>query len=260
MAVPVIQLAQSVLEFLQWAPWTFQPVALNSPDYWLCTGLPLGVEFNPETGKISGPAAEPGVWDILLTAGNDDGVSQTVVLSLGIEATSYSAQLDAVDFEWDFGTGEVTAVQTVEKKTKLADGTEPPLEPICWFKSKNIRHIHVRPRKAGVVMDIELATLKFALKAYDDESSIVVADKFVRAGIGTDTFYRIAIDFGSIQLLGALGDHEAEAGTEFVALGEFEATHEIGGLDPEIPDGPSTGKTSSQNFGVGVARHLTPEE
>lgn len=259
MAVPDIQLASSVLEYLQFAPWTFQPVALNSPDYWLCTGLPLGVDFNPATGKISGPAIEPGVWDILLTAGNDDGVSQTVVLSLGIEASSYSAQYDAVDFDWDLGTGKVTAAQAVESKALLADGTAPLLAAICWFKSKNIRHIHVRPRKAGVVMDIEFATLRFSLKAYDVDEAIIVADKFVRVGTGPDTFYRLALDLSTGDLLKALGEYESDAGTELVALGEFEGTHEIGDIDPPITDGPESGTTSSLNFGVGIARHLAPE-
>ena len=85
MAAPVINTTQSVLGYLHWQTFAFQPWAANSPTFWNASPLPPGLTLHLPTGKISGAATMPGVFVVALRAGNTDGVSDPVVFTFGIE-------------------------------------------------------------------------------------------------------------------------------------------------------------------------------
>jgi hypothetical protein len=46
---PVINLAQSVLGYLQWQSWAFQAAATNNPTSWIASELPPGMVTPEQT-------------------------------------------------------------------------------------------------------------------------------------------------------------------------------------------------------------------
>lgn len=255
MSAPVILTTQSVLEYQQWQSWIFQPYATNNPTSWIASPLPPGMLFNTATGRISGAASRPGVYEIALTAINGDGPSTPQTFTIGIVAATYAAPEDTLDLVWDLGTGLVSSPLAPSGTAKLADGSTPALAPLLWLKRGDERLINVRPMKGSAVVDIAFATLKLALKQYEPESLLLQSTGFVRMADGADTFYRLAVTVAGPALNGALSNVEADPGTEFVAVVELEATW-ANVLTPAVGGNPL--RTSSLNFGIGIARDLVP--
>lgn len=261
MAKPTILTTQSVLEYPQWLVWAFQPFATNSPTSWICSPLPPGMTFDPAIGRISGAASVPGVYVIAIQAINDDGASDAQVFTIGIDAGSYTAPNDTIDLLWDLPTGEVTnagGTPQLGSEGTLADGSKPPLPPILFLKAGDTRFINVRPVKAGVTVDIAFGTLSLALREFEPESQILSCSLVARMATGSDTFYRLAVSLAGTALLSALTDGENDNGTEIVSLAEFSATW-TNDLGPDAaPEGwPGGMKTTSLNFGIGIARNLS---
>lgn len=259
MSAPVIVITQSVLEYAQWQSFNFQPYATNNPTSWAASFLPPGLSFNTSTGKLSGAASMPGVYLLALTAYNADGHSDTEVFTMGIVAagtgSAFASPDDAIDLVWDVGTGEVSAISAVPA-TKLADGTEPALPLLFWLKRGDTRILNVRQVKAGVtVAAVALSALKLSLKAVEPEAVLVATTTFARVGTGADTFYRMSVVVTGTTLTGELANAEDDRGTELACLAELEAASD----NPYNPTpGPATLKTTSLNFGVGIARDLIP--
>lgn len=257
MSAPVIIVTQSVLEFLQHQSWEFQPYATNTPTFWNCSPLPPGMAFNPLTGLISGAATKPGVYEFGLLAGNAAGISSIVTFTCGIEATSSLPAIDAVDVSIDLATSIATVNQAATRTVSRGLGKNAKdVTPLFWLKRGDVRLIHVRFYKAGVVADIALETLKLSLKAYEPESSVVASSSFIRCDTGENTFYRMAVTVASAGLSGELGNQESDFASQIAALGEFEWTW-TNTLTPTF--GPATLRSSSFNFDVGIARDLTPD-
>lgn len=254
MAAPVINSRQSVLEYLQWQNFEFQPYATNNPTFWTCTPLPPGMVFYPSTGLISGASTVPGVYDFALTAVNADGASTPVTFCMGIEATSALPPVDAVDLTVDLGTGEVTTPYAATRKVFRGFGEgKKEVTPLFWFKYGDSRLLHIRYTKGGIVWDGELETLKLSLKNIQEESVLAAASSFVRGDRGINTFYRMAATITGTALKGEIEGVDDD-GSGIAALCELEWTWE-NSLLPLV--GPSTLRTTSLNFLVGVAPDLT---
>ena len=117
--------------------------------------------------------------------------------------------------------------------------------------------LHIRPTKAGAVLDIAFLTLILALKEFDGDSRIELANKFVRGDQNTAATRFIASCWTSpIRILSALWGFLATNGTNFAALAEIQATCTYS-LSPAISGAPGTLTTTSQNFGLGVQQELS---
>src|SRR5271155_3886254 len=136
MSAPTISSTTSILQFLPYESWQYQPVAENDPTPRNCTPLPPGMTFDPATGLISGAATAPGVYVINLTATNGDGTSAALQIAIGIQASNGEAMVDSIDLNWDMETGLVTCpAAAASAGTTLDDGTTEYQTPIAWLKS-----------------------------------------------------------------------------------------------------------------------------
>lgn len=86
MALPVISLTTSVLDFPLRETWIYQPRATNTPTSWTWTNLPPGVFANQTTGAIGGTVTVQGIWVATVQAVNADGASTLMELPISIYA------------------------------------------------------------------------------------------------------------------------------------------------------------------------------
>lgn len=249
MAVPVISRLQSVLFYAQWQQWTFQPWASNSPTAWTASPLPPGITLNTATGALSGAAGMPGVYVFALTSLNGDGDSAPAVFTAGISPTTWTAPVDALDVILDLGTGLVT----INGLTSVGGAVLGKQQILAWLKSGDARLLHIRPVKAGVVVDVAFVSLKLAAKNVEPESAIVTSTAFARVATGPDTFYRMAVVLDAAALAAELANAEDDDGTLLTALFELEWTW-TNALSPMV--GPATLRGTSQSFVLGVEREL----
>jgi hypothetical protein len=259
MAAPVISSTTSILQYLQFESWQFQPTASNDPTAWNCTPLPAGLSFNNVTGLLSGAALFPGVYIVTITATNGDGTSSGLVVAIGIQAASGEAQVDGLDLTWDMETGLVTCDAAPGIVSPLNDGTTAKPAPIAWLKSGDIRMIHITPVKQGVVLPIVFTSLVINLKEDDGDGVIATSVAFVQVSTRANNLYRVALDLTQAAMAAAIesseDDHYADAGSEFVALAEIQATY-TNTLTPSMDGGPSTLQTSSLDFGLGIQQAI----
>ena len=255
MAAPVIISEQSVLEYLQWQNFEFQPYATNSPTSWNSSPLPPGLDFDAGTGLISGAATAPGVYDIALTAINEDGASTPLTFTVGIEATSALPPVDSVDLTVDLGTGEVSAGYPATRKITRGAGPEKKeVTPLFWLKYGDSRLLHIRFSKGGVIWSGALESLKLTMKAVEPETVLVTTSTMDRGDTGGNTFYRLAVVVTGTGLKSELSDSNDD-GDGIAAIGELEWTW-ANSLIPVV--GPETLRTTTLNFFVGLAPELTP--
>lgn len=59
--------------------WSYQILASNSPTHYAASGLPPGVDFNAETGLISGTPSQTGTYMVTLAATNDHGTATSTL-------------------------------------------------------------------------------------------------------------------------------------------------------------------------------------
>lgn len=266
MAKPIINITQSVLGFLQWQPFSYQPTALNTPTSWQCSALPPGATFDSTTGRISGPVTMPGVYLFQLTATNADGVSDPVVFALGIEASGFVQPSNILEVLIDLTTRrafvglslaelQATGAKAVENTTD--NKAQKKEEPLFWVKGGDDLIFNIRFVKGGVVATMAMTSLKFALKEFEPETTIIETDgasnTWQTIGAGNDAAYRLWVKIDNDTLRGALSGYESDEETAFIALGEFEWT-ETNPTNPRI--GPVTIRGSSRTFGVKVVRDL----
>src|SRR6266436_4206211 len=108
MAIPVIDITQSVPDYDQWQAWGFQPYATNDPVNWQARGLPPGVSIDTLTGLVSGASTLPGVYQFELRATNADGTSDPVTYVVGIRPAAPSPPSAAIDTLVDLDSRAVT--------------------------------------------------------------------------------------------------------------------------------------------------------
>jgi hypothetical protein len=267
MAKPVINTTQSVLGFLQWQTWAFQPTATGQPTGWQASTLPPGVTMNATTGFISGAATAPGVYLFQLTASNADGVSDPVVFACGIEASGYVQPSNILETIIDVTTRRVfVGLSLAELQAKgsaaianTADEKEAKkVSPLMWLKAGDDVLFSIRFIKGGVVAPLQLSSLKFVLKEFEPETEIVKttgnADTWQQTGSGQNSSFQLWAKIDGDALRAILSDYEQDEETSFKALGEFQWL-EANPTTPRI--GPAQIVGSSRTFGVTLPRDLT---
>ena len=248
MAAPVINTTQSVLGYRQWQTFAFQPYASNSPTFWNASPLPPGLTLHAPTGKISGAATMPGVFVVALRAGNADGVSAPVIFTFGIEPGGSVRPSGVLEVYIDLLTRLVSL-----NSQNFGDANTKDKGPLFWTKRGDDLVFHISFLKGGVVADVDLAALKFALKELEPENILVDGHDWRKIGEGEQTAFRLHLKLDSPDLTSALTNYEEDAGTFFNALGEFEWL-ELNNYDPQV--GPSFLRSSSRTFLVEVARDI----
>lgn len=260
MAAPVILKIQSVLEYLQWQEFEFLPYAMNTPTFWNVSALPPGLTFNVATGRITGAATKPGVWVCGIVAGNAAGLSAIEIFTIGVEASTYSAPVDALDATIELGTGAVTiapsAVTDASVNVDASTAKPADLKPLLWLKRGDTKVFHVRFVKGGVIADIDLTALKLGFKAFEPELVIVQSLGFGRVAKGAETMYRLAINVASVAVDSELGSVETDVATHVIGLAEFEWKW-TNNLVPRVA--PNLVRSSSLNFAAAIARDLNPD-
>jgi hypothetical protein len=255
MAAPVINVTQSVLGYRQWEEWEFQPYATNDPTFWICSPLPDGVEFDPDTGRIEGPAKKPGVYTFALRAGNDDGVSEPEVFALGIEAAGFTTPAVTADVVIDVVTRRVGVLAngqvTYSEDPKKAGEKIMRPEAILYSKAGDNLILIVRLVKNGVAVDVPVTGMKLVVKEYDPETVLVESNEFDWVGTGAEKIQRVHVAMESEKLRAALSNYEDDEATMFPALAEFEWTvSNAGGF------GPDTLTFTSRTFAILIPRDL----
>lgn len=268
MAKPTINVTQSVLGFLQWQPFSYQPTALNNPTAWQCSALPPGVTFDPANGRITGPSTMPGVYLFQLTASNADGTSEPVMFALGIEASGYVQPSNILEVLIDLTTRRVfigTALADLQAlgANAIANTSDDKLgkkvNPLCWLKAGDDLLFNIRFIKSGVVAPLQITGLKFTLKEFEPESPLILTDgaatSWQQTGAGNNSAFRLWAKLDGDLIRSALSNYEDDEETAFLALGEFEWT-ESNPTQPRI--GPVVIRGSSSTFGVMLQRDLIP--
>lgn len=238
---PIILTEQSVPGALQWQDYEFQPAALNVPTSWASSSLPTGLSMNAGTGKITGAATTPGITTFGVVATNGDGDSDPVYFTIGIEPASDAAPSTLTEIEIELATGEVTSAGS-------GGGA------IVFAKRGDDLVFQVAFKKGGVVADLDLTELKFALKQFEPENVVVESDEWVKTGTGQAARYQVHVSFIGTALSAALSDYEDDAATQFKALGEFEFIE----TNP-FEVGPATLRHTSATFAIGAVRDLIPD-
>src|SRR5215210_7336697 len=246
MAIPVINTTTSILAYKQWETWEYQPYATNTPMSWSSGPLPAGMILTAATGKISGAAQKPGIYLVPLTATNASGNSDPLVLTIGIEpaAVAPDAKLD-VTVEVD--TGEVKVVSySAQTQSQSANTTTPA--PLLSVKEDDDLIMRIFFLKGGGVIDLNLTSLKFAVKELEPESALDLSTPaFAKLGSGASTCFLLHVKFDGDLLASSLGNYEADQGTFFDALAEIERVE----TNPETV-GPVELRRSSQTFRVRI--------
>ena len=243
MAIPIINPTTSILEAKQWQTWSFQPAALPSATYWNASGTPAGMTFDTGTGLLTGAAELPGVYNMSIRAGNSDGVSDPLIVAIGIEASSYLSPSGERDVWIDLQTGLVG----------ISDKPTPVKADNALFSVKSNDDLFLRVRfiKGGVVADLDLDELNLTLKEDDSEAVLVTSGTFEKDGTGESASYLIRATLTGTALDGALSNYEL-APPDFT---KFNALAEISWVLPATL-GAATAVASTQNFRIEIAREL----
>lgn len=220
-----------------------------APTAWTATGLPNGVAINA-SGKISGSATVPGVYDIVVTASGDGPVSDTVAFQIGITDSAIGAPLlrGTVKTDLDVPTGVVTV-----PGTKPGEGAE-----ILFSKRGDTIQLAIGFVESGTLMPLDLVSLVAAAKVFEPEGVVAQSDGvWYQVGDYREPRYIIDLPFVPGALNSALSEQESDSGTEIVLLAEIEAAWNWWppGTDPEDEGAePRLIRRTSQTFKLRLSR------
>jgi hypothetical protein len=245
MPAPVIDETTNVLAYRMGELWSYQPAASNTPTAWTCDGLPDGVTINGTTGKITGPATEPGFFNCTLKASNNGGVdiSAPLFLPIAIEAADYALD-GSIDLDFDLGTGKIT-------NPNAGNG-----DPILYAKRGDTLILSIGFKKQGILQPVAVSQLDFCLKEFEGDGVLVLTDGlFNVTGSYDTTRFQIAVYFDPDDVTAPLSSYEGDASTHFDGVGEIRAAFQY--LKPgDDPEEPSILERSSINFTVRMVRDL----
>ncbi len=258
MAAPVIQFDQGAPGGLTFRAYFFQPAAMNAPVSWTTAGtfLPPGLTLDTATGLVSGVPTTRGHGYFALQATNADGDSAPVLFAIGIEPAAPLPPGGYISTDIELSTGVVTFSGASLLTRKSGDDL---LQQITL-------------RENGAVVDMDVTSLKYALKFRERDVAISPADDgshFIKVGDGESTVYRHAISLTGSPLTEALdrfgvqrmptkqlaGTEVAKRITQILTLAEYEirfTNNATGSI------GPSPATWTSQTVGVEIVRELIP--
>ena len=241
--------------YLQYQEWEYLPIASNSPTSWSSTTLPPGFTFNTTTGAITGAGTTAGLYMVNLVATNGAGDSDPVTFTIRIEPSSATLSSDksGAEFSIDVGTGQVTFSSSLV------------------LKEDDDQMLFITFTKNGNVLDLgTLTELKFTIKEFEPENTLVIGSAFKKLGTGQTTIYQLYVLVESSALKGAISNYENSSsvilggatGADIATL--FNAVCEIEWKEPN-PDyagspsfGPATIRRSTALFTVPICRNETP--
>lgn len=249
MAIPIINTTTSILAYKQWENWAYQPYATNSPTSWNCGPLPPGMALNASTGKISGRGEVPGVYLAELTASNASGASAPIMLTIGIEPASVTPD-SKHEIAIDLGTGQVTLLNY----SVQSPASQPTDAPLISAKEDDDLLLRILFLKGGNVIDLDLTSLKFAIKELEPESILVLSTPtFQKQGSGSNAGFLLHVKFDGDLLVSSLSNYEEDGGTFFNALAEI-----AWGQTNTETIGPVELRRSSATFRIRIERELIP--
>ncbi len=253
---PVISLIQSVIGYLQWQAFEFQPTATNWPVKWFCTPVAPGLLFDETNGTLLGAATMPGVYLFTMQAQNAVGISDPVTFVMGIEASGFLPPSNIIELLIDVTTKIVTLGSSGSQTGaggSAAASADSKLSALFWVKAGDDLLLNIRFLKNGVPADLALTGLKFALKELEPENVLIASNAWTPVSAGGDASYRMFVHVDSDELRGALTNYEDDQVTQFLGLGEFEWT-ERNTYEPKV--GPDILRSSTRTFGVMLPRDL----
>jgi hypothetical protein len=114
----------------------------------------------------------------------------------------------------------------------------------------------VRFVKNGVNIDLDLASIQLGIKELDPDNLLFTSVAWTKTGSTNNARYRVVTHFDSSALVGALSNYEADAGTFFDSLVEFEWMENA--PSPRPAGWPATLRGASQTFLIRIVRDLIP--
>ncbi len=221
MAKPVITAPVSPRIIAQGVAFSQTMAASGTPTEWVATGLPSGLSIDVSTGTISGTPLVQVQTTASITAENGDGVSDAVSIIFVVMATppGMGGPFDIV-LDYEMTTNEVTM-----------PGVEPPAAgaPLFWAPRGTNRHILLGITYFGVLQDINAADedvdIKIGMKELEPERLIEITTGATTkvSGVTDDRQrYRIPFRVTPANWTAPLSDYEADAGTQILALSEFQ--------------------------------------
>jgi len=204
------------------------------------------MSINADTGKISGAATAPGVYELTdaLKATNGDGTG-SMTITIGIESGAIQPT-SGVDVFVDVVTGEVTLNGAAV--TALKDGE---MKALLATKEGDDLLLYVRFVKNGVILDLDLDSLALWVKELEPDRHVVISDQFEKQGSGTGTYFILHAKLDKTELGTALSGYEEDSGTSFLGLAEIERV-EVSAWAA----GPDTMRITSRTFGLKIDRDL----
>lgn len=182
------------------------------------TDITAGKVIRP--GHLTGAATVPGISNVRLTATNGTGASAEVLFTIGIEPAAASPDANT-DLVWDIGTGGIFL------QTSSALNLTPPAAgvPVMTVKEGDDFLARLRIIKGGTVIAPVASNLRLAVKELEPEAEVVISTEWEQIGTGTGTSYLVYGAFDGTLLAASLANYEADAGTRYEGLAEFELTY-----------------------------------
>jgi len=231
MAIPVINPTTSILDYLQWEPWQYQPYATNTPTSWsIDPSAPTGMDFDAATGRISGACSTPGVYVFSLRAHNGDGASAPLVITTGIGASGSDQRAMVISVDIDVVTRR--AVVNGVAAAATADYQHA-------IKYNDDLIYSVRFFNGATRVDPPIVGLGWALKYALEDPPLATASYWRKTGYGLNASFAA---HGRVQggaLRAALLDAQATQKTadqSFIGSVEFEWLQANDGPDAVGPD------------------------
>lgn len=183
MAIPVITPITSILDYEQHQPWAFQPAATNAPTSWsVSPAVPPGMDFDSDTGKISGACTVAGIYDMFLTAINGDGPSLESLAVAGIQSAMPPDVL-AVDVDIDLVT-RIAAVRGAQTTAAAA-----MFQHAAKFRDDQL--YRVRFLKYGAVVNPSIVALSWAMKKCPGDPELAKSSAWKKMGYGLDAAWLV---------------------------------------------------------------------
>lgn len=218
-------------------------------------GTPQAVTVDYASGKVfrlgflEGSATVPGISTIRLIATNGDGNSASVLFTIGIEPAAAAIDTN-LDFVWELTTNTIVPQFSSVLTITPPAATNPPT-PVMSVKEGDDLLIRLRVTKSGIPLDLNVSDFRLGVKELEPEGLVVVSSEFAKLGEGQSAVYLIYAKCDGDALATALSNYEADGGTEFNGLAEFQMTFEnIESI------GPDDLVRSSNNFTLQVNRDL----